>query len=64
MQPTARVMGTALRLMPHVVEVRLARPNLADKHGRIGRLALGVCDGDRILVDVETDKKGRRLGHS
>ena len=46
------------------VEVRLPRPDRPDKHRRIGRLALGVRDSDRIFVDVETDKKRSRLCHS
>jgi len=51
-----------LRLEPpdQFVEIRLARANRADEHGRHRRVPLGVGDGDRILVDVETNEKRYR----
>ena len=70
MQPVAARPGLVcehqvgrLRLQPtdQFVEVCLPRPDRPDKHGRIGRLALGMGDGDRIFVNVETDEKRSRL---
>ncbi len=54
-----------LRLEPpdQFVEVRLARADCADVHGRISALPLGVGDRDRIFVDVQTDEQGSRLAH-
>jgi hypothetical protein len=46
------------------VEVRLARTDRAHKHGRIGALPLGMGDGGRIFVDVQTDEQRSRLGHA
>ena len=40
------------------VDVRLARADRADAHGRIGALPLRVSDRDRILMDIETDESG------
>lgn len=45
------------------VEVGLPGSDGPDEHGRIGALAQGVRDGDRIFVDVETDEKRSRLCH-
>lgn len=58
-----QVRRLALQTPDHLVEIRLARPNRADTHGRVGRLALRVRDGDRIPVGVETDEKRSRLLH-
>ena len=54
-----------LRLQPpdQFVEVRLARADRADKHGRIGALPLRMGHGDRIFVDVQTDEQRSRLCH-
>ena len=46
-----------------VVEIGLPRSDRPDKHGRIGARPLGVLDGDRIFVDVETNEKRSRLCH-
>ena len=45
------------------VEVGLPGSDGPNEHGRIGALAQGVRDGDRIFVDVETDEKRSRLCH-
>jgi hypothetical protein len=44
-----------------IVEIRLARPDLAEKHRGIRALPLRVCDRDRIFMNVETDEKRSRL---
>ena len=46
-----------------VVEIGLPGSYRSDKHGRIGARPLGVLDGDRIFVDVETNEKRSRLCH-
>ena len=53
----------ALQASQQLIEVRLARANGADEHGRLGAPAGGVRDGDGIFVDVETDKQWSRLRH-
>ena len=55
--------GLGLESAHQLGQVRLARADRADKHGRIGALPLGVGDRDRIFVDVETDEKRSRLCH-
>jgi hypothetical protein len=70
MQPVATRPGFVRKHQPRrlgleppdqFVQVCLARPDRADKHGRIGALPLGVGDRDRIFMDVETDEKRSRL---
>ena len=53
------------RLQPpnQFVEVRLAGPDRADKHGRIGALPLRVRDGNLIFVHVQPDEQRCRLRH-
>jgi hypothetical protein len=53
----------ALQAPDHLVESGLARPNRADKHRRVSRLARGVCDGAGVFVDIETDEKRSKLLH-
>ena len=72
MQPVparARLIGEperaclALQASQQLIEIRLARPDGADEHGRLGALPLGVRDRDRIFVDVQTHEQRSRLGH-
>jgi hypothetical protein len=44
-----------------LIEVRLARADRPDKHGRLAAAAGG--DRDRFFVDVQTDKQWSRLRH-
>jgi hypothetical protein len=53
--------GLPLQAPDQFVEVRLPRPDRADEHRRIGALSQRVGNGNRILVDVETDEKRSRL---
>ena len=53
----------ALQASQQLIEVRLARADGADEHGRLGAAAGGVRDGDGILVDVQTDEQWSRLRH-
>ena len=53
----------ALQASQQLIEVRLARTNGADEHGRLGATAGGVRDGDGIFVDVQTHEQRSRLRH-
>jgi hypothetical protein len=46
-----------------LIEVRLTRTNGADDHRRLRAAADGVRDGNRIVVDVQTDEQWSRLRH-
>ena len=46
-----------------LVKVGVARAYRAEKHRRRGAVALGMRDGDRVLVHVQTNKKRCRLCH-
>lgn len=59
----AEVGRLALEPAQELRQVGVARANVADEDGRIGRVALGVGHGDGLFVDVESDEKRRRLLH-
>jgi hypothetical protein len=55
--------GLALQATNQLVEVRLARPNLADEHRRIGPVSGRMRDGNRIFVHIQPDGERCRLRH-
>ena len=50
--------GLAVEPPNELFNVGLPAPDGSHGHRRIAGLRLGVCDGDEVVVHVQTDKKG------
>jgi len=65
----ARLVGEAqrrslpLEAANQLVDIGVARPNLADEHRRIGPAPRRVRDGNRFFVDIQPDVERYRLRH-
>jgi hypothetical protein len=55
--------GLAVEPPNDLFNVGLPAPDRSHEHRRIGAVRLGVRDADKVLVDVQADEKGSRLGH-
>jgi hypothetical protein len=55
--------GLAVEPSNELFNVGLPAPERSDECRWIAAVRLGMRDGDEVLVDVQTDEKGSRLGH-